>query len=222
MGKKEFLKEIVDGMTKLISDKDVRDKNINLITSKINGMSALEMDQFVTDLENGTIVVPVIIPNGSNGIDYENNMNLISKEKLSLHKRIIITKNGKSVMSPIPRLVMELPLKKPIQLLDKKRSIAENQNATNELTGQVTGSSKSVSITSPEIPLMMANGMNKAIKELTKYRGGDKNAEVVLEKLADLGLDITQETLERYSSGPEVNNTLKQFLRSMHLDATVK
>lgn len=223
MGKKEFLKEITDGLTKLLKgNKSIMEHNIELITNKVNSMSVSEMDTFVDDLANGKIVLPIIVPEGSGAISYENNRKLIDKEGAKLFHRVIETREGKDFMSPIPRLVLELPIKKPIQLLDKKRSIVEDQHSVNVLTGQTTGASKSASLSAPEVTLMMANGMHDSIRELTKYRGGDTNAEVVLEKLADLGMDITQETLERYSSGPEVNNTLKQFLRSMHIEPEIK
>lgn len=223
MGKKEFLKEIISGVTLLLKgNKQILEQNIALISDKVNNMTNTEMDQFVADLADGKVVIPIIVPEGSGAIDYENNRKLINSEGVSLFHRVIETRDGKEFMSKIPRLVLELPLKKPIQLLDKKRSIAEDQHSVNALTGQVTGASKSVSITSPELPLMMANGMHSAVRELTKYRGGDTSAELVLEKIAELGLDASQETLEKYSSGPEVNNTLKQFLLSMHLEAVIK
>lgn len=223
MGKKEFLKEITDGMSKLLKgNKKVLEHNIELITNKVNSMNASEMDAFVNDLASGKMVLPVVVPEGSGAISYENNRKVIASEGVDLFHRIIETRDGKEFMSPIPRLVMELPIKKPIQLLDKKRSIVEDQHSINVLTGQTTGASKSASLSAPEVTLMMANGMHDSIKELTKYRGGDTNAEVVLEKLADLGMDISQETMERYSSGPEVNNTLKQFLRSMHIEPVIK
>jgi hypothetical protein len=220
MGNREkFKKTYIEGLKAiLVGNSEVRDINIKLFTDKIGGMSDSELDNFIEALEKKEILLPIIVPNGSNAIDFENNMNLIENLGVALHKRVAITRDGVTTMGPIPRLIMEVPLKKPLQLLEKKRSIPADQNSKNILTNQVTSSSKSMSVTSPEIPLMMANGQYYSIREAVKYRGGDTNAELVLEKMADMGLDIDQNVLEQYSSGPEVNNTLKQILFSMHLD----
>lgn len=220
---KAFKSIIIDGMNNIIvGDKKILDDNVSLFSNLIDSMTEVEMDKFVDDLESGKIVIPLIVPNGSKGIDYENNMDLIEKLDLPLHRRIITTNNGVDTMSPIKFLVMEVPLKKPIQMVDKKRSIPKDTNSRNEMTGQVTGASKSMSATNPELPLMRANGMYKGIIELTKYRGGDTNAEMALERMAELGMEIDQNVLERYSSGPEVNNTLQQLFYSMHIDMNIK
>lgn len=219
MGKKEFLKTMIDGVTSIIvGNKEVLEANVALITNLVNEMSPNEMDAFVAKLSSGEVVIPIIIPNGSKAINYDNNLKLFDKLGESLHERIIITENGVDTMSPIKRLIVELPGKKPIQLLDKKRSIPDDQNSTNMITGQVTGASKGASITNPEISQMMANGMFDSIRELTKYRGGDTNAGIVADKLAMNGRVIEQDILEKYSSGPEVNNAIHQYLLSMHID----
>ena len=220
---KAFKEIIIEGMkTIMIGDKAILDANISLFSNMIDSLSEAEMDALVDDLESGKKVIPIIVPNGSNAIDYNNNLDVIERLDLPLHQRIITTTDGVDTMSPIKFLVMEIPLKKPIQMVDKKRSIPKDTNSRNEMTGQVTGDSKSMSATSPEIPLMAGNGMYKGIIELTKYRGGDINAEIALDRMAELGMPIDQDVLERYSSGPEVNNTLKQLLLSMHIDMDIK
>lgn len=223
MGNREAFKKVyIEGLKAvLVGDDVIRDKNIELFTKYIDGLNDKELDDVVDRLERNEFVLPVFVPNGSKAIDYEHNIELIEKIGVGLHRRVAITRDGVTTMGPIPRLIMEVPIKKPLQLLEKKRSIPADQNSKNILTQQVTGASKSMSITSPEIPLMMANGQFFSIREGIKYRGGDLDAEVVMEKLADMGLDISQETLEKYSKGPEVNNTLKQILFSMHLDMKI-
>ena len=39
--------------------------------------------------------------------------------------------------------------------------------------------------------------------------------------MAELDMPIDQNILEQYSSGPEVNNTVKQLLLGMHIDAEI-
>ena len=39
--------------------------------------------------------------------------------------------------------------------------------------------------------------------------------------MAELDMPIDQNVLEQYSSGPEVNNTVKQLLLGMHIDANI-
>lgn len=211
-----MIKELITG------NKDVLDKNLKLINRLFESMNDKQFELFVSKLESGELVLPIIDPNGANGIDYENNLKLIEKLGIELFQNIIQNDNGSVAISPIKCMILELPGKKPIQFVDKKRSIPKDVNSTNAFTGQVTNSSKSMSLTGPELPLMMANGMHNSIKELVKYRGGDVNAGIALDKLAAMGYDINQSTLEQYSSGPLVNNTFKQFLNGMHIDPEIK
>lgn len=206
----------------IVGNKNILEQNKQLYIDLFESMDDNEFEVFVTRIESGEIVLPIIDPNGANGIDYENNLELIEEMGIELFQHIIQTDNGKETVSPIKFMILELPGKKPIQFLDKKRSIPKDVSSVNVFTGQVTNSSKSMSLTGPELPLMMGNGMHHAIRELVKYRGGDVNAGIALEKLASLGYEIDQETLEKYSSGPLVVNTLKQFLLGMHIDARIK
>lgn len=221
MGRKEFKEVLLAGVADILkTDKKVSDHNIGLISNLIDDMSDKELDALVDDIANGKSIIPLVVPNGST-IDYEDLLNTTKKRKVQLHKKIITTDGTKRTKGRIPRLVMEVPVKKLAQLVDKKRSIADDQHSVNHLTGQVTGASKSMSITNPELSLWSGNGMSDAIREATKYRGGDVNSKLVIEKLAESGVEITQATLEQYSSGPEVNNTVKQLLLGMHIDAHI-
>lgn len=221
MGRKEFKAEILAGVAEILkTDKKVSDHNIGLISNLIDSLSDKELDILIEDLSTGKVVLPLVVPNGST-IDYEDLLATTKKRKVNLHKKIITIDGNKRTKGRIPRLVMEVPVKKLAQLVDKKRSIADDQHSVNHLTGQVTGASKSMSITNPELSLWAGNGMYAGTKEATKYRGGDINSKLVIEKLAESGMEITQETLEKYSSGPEVNNTVKQLLLGMHIDAHI-
>ena len=221
MGRKEFKEVLLAGVADILkTDKKVSDHNIGLISNLIDDMSDKQLDALVDDIASGKSIIPLIVPNGST-IDYEDLLNTTKKRKVQLHKKIITTDGTKRTKGRIPRLVMEVPVKKLAQLVDKKRSIADDQHSVNHLTGQVTGASKSMSITNPELSLWSGNGMSNAIREATKYRGGDINSKLVIDKLAESGIEITQATLEQYSSGPEVNNTVKQFLLGMHIDASI-
>ncbi len=217
-----FRKIILDGVTEILKgNKDVLEHNIALISELIDSKSDKALEEFVNDLQSGKVIIPLIIPNGSAGIEYEGLKKSAEKLNVKIHKKLVVTKNGRKIKYSIPRLVLELPAKKLSQLLDKKRSIADDQNSINHLTGQVTGASKSMSVSSPELSLMQANGMYDSIKELTKYRGGDANARIAIEKMAELGMPIDQNILEQYSSGPEINNTVKQLLLGMHIDTEI-
>ena len=221
MGRKEFKEILLAGVADILkTDKKVSDHNIGLISNLIDDMSDKQLDALVDDIASGKSIIPLIVPNGST-IDYEDLLNTTKKRKVQLHKKIITTDGTKRTKGRIPRLVMEVPVKKLAQLVDKKRSIADDQHSVNHLTGQVTGASKSMSITNPELSLWSGNGMSDATREATKYRGGDINSKLVIEKLAESGIEITQTTLEQYSSGPEVNNTVKQMLLGKHIDAHI-
>ena len=220
--KKEFLDIFIKGaINTIILDSEVRKKNTELITNLIMSFTKEEMDKFVSDLESGKQVIPIIVPDGYNAISYENNINIIEKRKIKLFKRIKVTDGDKTVMSPIPFMVAEVTGRKPIQLLDKKRSIPMDDKSRSTLTGQVTNKSKSMSLTSPEVSLMLSNGMYDSIVELTRYRGGDEAANLIIKTLASHGVAITQEKIKQYANGPEVNSTLKQFLLAMHIDSNI-
>ena len=96
-----MIKELITG------NKDVLDKNLKLINRLFESMNDKQFELFVSKLESGELVLPIIDPNGANGIDYENNLKLIEKLGIELFQNIIQNDNGSVTISPIKCMILE-------------------------------------------------------------------------------------------------------------------
>ncbi|WP_201285368.1 hypothetical protein, partial [Klebsiella pneumoniae] len=73
-------------------------------------------------------------------------------------------------------LVIDVPLRRQVQLLQSKATIPENNKHIDDLSGQSTGPSKGSKISFPELQVLFAQGLDSTITELIQFRGGDAKA----------------------------------------------
>lgn len=187
-------------------------------------MSDDEFDSFMGKLESGEIRLAVITPNfGKTGITVENNLKLAEKLGHNFFQRILIEgdENTPSFMTPIPYMVVDLPLRRQAQLLLKKISIPEDNKVVNNLTGQPTGRSKGSKISLPEVQVMASMGLDRTLEEFMKYRGGDTKGFDAMNSSIETTGGVRLDAIKHLSSGVESTNTLRIFLKSMHLDNTL-
>jgi hypothetical protein len=129
--------------------------------------------------------------------------------------------DGQMYLSPIPYLVIELPLRRQAQHLIKKISIPEDNRSVDNLTGQPTGRSKGSKLSYPEFQVLAALNLDANITEMAKYRGGDTGGFNAMNKqIANTGT-VSQESIEHLSTGVESTKTLHTLLVAMHLSNTL-
>jgi hypothetical protein len=198
-------------------------ENVQMYQALFDTKSDEEFDTFMKDLKSGKVKLAITAPNfGKSNLTTARNLELAKELKHNFFQRVWIpAKDGSpSYLSPIPYLVVDLPLRRQAQLLSKKISIPEDNNSVDDFTGQPTGKSKGSRVSYPEINILAALGLNKGLEELLKYRGGDEKGFNAMNTMIDRTGGVSMKAIEPYASGVKSTATLGSFLKAMHLNPT--
>lgn len=213
-------KLIIDYINLILPDKS----NEPLYKTMFSTLNDKEFEQFINDLDTGRQKLCVIVPQMSKTkIDVKRNLELGKKIGVEFFQRIWIPENNgvPKYLTPITYLVMDLPLRKASQILDKKISIPEHNNTVDNLTGQPTGDSKGSRVSYPELQVLASMGLDKTITEFYKYRGGDVRGYQAMSMSIYRTGAVSLEEMKKYQSGVESTKTLKTYLTGMHLENTL-
>lgn len=163
---------IIKYIDKLIPD----GKNKAMYEQLFSKMSDTAFDVFMKKLESGEHSLAIIAPNFAKiGLTVSRNLEIAQELKHNFFERIWIHGVGDepTYLTPIPYMVVDLPVNRQGQLLIKKISVAEDNKAVDDRTGQPTGRSKGASISYNETQVLAALGLDTVLEEFLKYRGGD-------------------------------------------------
>lgn len=180
--------------------------------------------QFMDDLESGKKTLAIIAPNfGKESLSTERNLAIAKELGHQFFQRIWIEgdENTPTYLTPIPYLVIDLPLRRQAQLLVKKISIPEDNKSVDDFTGQPTGKSKGARVSYPELQVLAAMGLDNSLVELLKYRGGDvKGFDAMNDAISKQG-GVSLKAIEKFTSGVESTRVLSTYLKAMHLKSTL-
>jgi hypothetical protein len=201
------------------------DFNVKRYKTLFAQMSDAQFDAFMELLESGEEVLSFENPNLSeHKLTIENNFRVAQLLEHPFFERVWLTDpaTGVRYLSPIPYLIVDLPLARQQQMLVEKMSIPENNRHVDELTGQPTGDSHSSSATFPEIQGLYAQGLNQVILELIKFRGGDTVARQRMDRsILETG-GVRMDAVEALGpTRPKSTETLSTLLNGMHLSNTL-
>lgn len=199
------------------------EENKNIYLSLFKSMSDEDFDKFITDLEQDTSRLAIVAPNfGKENLSVERNLKVAEELGHNFFERIYIeSEDNPTYLTPIPYMVVDLPLRRQAQLLIKKISIPEDNNSVDDFTGQPSGKSQGSKISYPETQVMASMGLDNSLIEMIKYRGGDtKGFQAMNTSISRTG-SVSLEAIKNYSGGVESTRTLSTYLRCMHLDNTM-
>lgn len=202
-------------------------KNREIYEDRLSKMSDAQFKQFMSSLESGEEVLALFIPpmsDSNNGIDLERNFDIAKELDYDLLQHVYLTDpdTGQVYRSESKHLILDLPLRRQAQMLYKKMSIAENNQAVDERSGQRASSSKGASMSYPEIQVNAGKGLNNMIIEAIKFRGGDVKAFNAMNRsILDTGEADLDEIQARGKTTVKANQTLGVFLRCMMLENTL-
>jgi hypothetical protein len=217
-------KEAQEDILKWIDEIDTSGYNRKIYEHKFSAMNDAEFDVMITAIEQGRADLAIIAPNFSQvKLSVANNFRVGDLLGHKFFQKINVpAKDGKpAYQTPIPYLVMDLPARRQAQLLEKKISIPEHNNAVDDLTGQPTGPSKGSRLSYPEIQVLAALGFESSVVEMLKYRGGDEKGFNAMNTMIARTGGVSQKAIEPYSGGVKATQTLKSYLAGMHLKATL-
>jgi hypothetical protein len=199
-------------------------ENKKLYETMFSKMSDEAFDKFISDLETGVKSLCVINPNFSkNGLDTARNLKLAKELGHEFFQRVWVpAKNGvPSYLTPNKYLIIDLPLRRQAQLLDKKISIPEDNNSVDNMTGQPTGKSKGSKISYPEVQVLAALNQEQSLTELLKYRGGDQKGFNAMNTMISRTGHVSLDAIEPYSGEVKSTHSLQVMLNGMMLKNTL-
>jgi hypothetical protein len=198
-----------------------KSENTKYLSDMLNGMSDTKFDMYMKKLESGEEIIPLTVP-------------ILTDDKTDTTRNIAIAKElgheffqkiwwfdestGTTYLSNEKYLVVDLPLRRQIQILQKKISIPDDNKHVDELSGQPSGVSYAAKITYPEMQAIHAQGMDKTIEELIKYRGGDEKGFNAMNRSIVKTGGVSLAAIKPYSSNVKSTQTVSVFLKAMHLD----
>lgn len=136
-------------------------------------------ERFMNLLKRGEVALNIIMPNMQKVIKITDTLKAAAYVGLKTSHRLWmpdLTRPGKKYLTPEKYLVLELPIRRAQQAVDKKMSVPSRDRHTDALTGQVISDDKSCSISAPEIQALHVRGLHNTLTELVRVRGGDVNA----------------------------------------------
>jgi hypothetical protein len=195
--------------------------NGELIKKQLDGLSDKAFDEYMKLLESGEEIVPLVAPILSdNRINVENNIKVGEELGHDFFQRIWWYDESieNTYLSNEKYLVIDLPMRRQIQLLTKKMSIAEDNKHVDELSGQPSGVSDISKISFPEMQCMHAQGLDRTIEELMKYRGGDEKGFNAMNKSIINRGGVSLDAIAPYAGRVKSTETVSSYLKAMHLD----
>lgn len=199
-------------------------ENTRLYKDLFAGMSDKQFDEWMGKLEAGEIRLAIIAPNlNEPKLEIERNLALAQELGHQFFERIWIDGSNEvpPYLSPIPYLIVDLPLRRQAQLLVKKRAIPEDTRSVDDFTGQPTGKSKGSKISYPEMQILMALDLPASLTEWLKFRGGDvKGFDAMNRAISETG-GVSLNAIAALGTKVKSTQTLSTFLTCAHLENTL-
>ena len=199
-------------------------KNVALYQDFFASMSDKEFDIFIKSLEDGSSRLPIIVPNLSNEkLDINRNLALAKELGHDFFERLWIDdlNDVPPYLTPIKYFVVDLPIRRQAQLLQKKISIPEDNKSVDELSGQPTGKSKGSKISYPETQILAALDLNESLTELLKARGGDATMFNDMNTSISRSGSVSIKAIDKGNTNVKSTEVLSTLLTSMHLKNTL-
>lgn len=195
--------------------------NKNIYVELFKSMSDKDFDSFMNDLQSGESKLALIAPNlSSNKLSIERNFKIAEELGHEFFQRIWMkdaNTNSPAYLTPIPYLIVDLPLRRQAQLLVKKISIPEDNKSVDDLTGQPTGKSKGSKISYPEVQILAALNLENSLLELMKARGGDNELFNAMNTEISRTGGVSLSTVDTGHTDVASTVTLSTLLTSAHL-----
>lgn len=196
-------------------------KNREIYRKRLAALSDAEFEAFIEGLESGEEVLALFCPNTADyHVTVEQNMVVAEELGHPLYQYLYLTDpdTGQIRKTPIKHLVIDLPLRRQAQMLYKKMSIPENNHVIDERSGQATGPSKGARMSYPEIQINAGKGLDNALLEMIKIRGGDSKAyQAMVRQIHETG-DASIEAIQKHQpSRVKATDTLSTYLTASML-----
>jgi len=206
---------------KWVSKLDPSGKSTDVYKEMFGKMSDKDFDDYIAAIEAGQDYISVICDNlNGKQVNTDNNLKVAKEMGYEFFHRLWLTDDvsGQVFLTNHKYLCLHLPVRRQIQTLVNKISIPEDNRHLDELTDQPVGVSKGSSLSLPEIMVLYAQGLEKGIEEMIKFRGGDLKAMNAMDKEIINTGGVKMETISHLGTRVKSAETLSTMLKAMHLD----
>ena len=168
-------KKIQDKILSVLSSMDRTGKNTKHYQDKFAKMSDKDLADFMQRIRDREEVLVIYSANTVDRLSLPDLVDTAKKIGLELFERIRMydTTNDTYYYTPHKMLVLQCPIRRMAQFVDHKLSVAEGDSRIDMLSGQVVKPDQAASLSEPETRCLYARGLNKTLRELLKFRGGD-------------------------------------------------
>lgn len=222
MGNRKAATEyILDNVNNLLPD----GVNKDLYAEYLNGLTEKQFAAFMQELLEGKKILKLIVPNGNKvKLDIDRNLKLAKKLGHEFFEHLWLTDKatGEVYKTPKKYLILKLANRRQFQTLVNKMSVASSQSVVDQFTNQPAGSSsKTSSLSGPELNMMKAQGYEQCIVEFMKERGGDRKAFNAMNRVLFRDGAVSQDLLDSLNSRPKASTVFNVFLTTAHIDNNV-
>lgn len=195
--------------------------SVKVVIDSLNDMSDKEFSDYMKALKNKETYLRYTQPNlEKNCITLDKILKAGDKIGHDFFKRCWFTdgKSGVTTLSPIKRMIVDIPFRRQQQHLLKKIAIATHHRNIDDTTGQVVGSdSKASSLSAPELEVMRSHGLMNSIKELGIVRGGDEKLYRKLLNYSFATGDLSVSAVDDGTTRVKSTVSLSTYLKAAHL-----
>ena len=181
-------------------------------------ISDKEFDDYMKRIRDKEDVLVYYAPNIITKFDINDLLKLAKKHNLELLERIRIYDpvTDTYYLTPKKFLILQVPVRRFSQFIDHKLSVAEGDSRIDMLSGQVVKPDQAGSVSQIEFQTLYSRGLNKTIRELIKFRGGDVVAfgefKRELEESGSASIDVETGSVARSAV------TIDVLFSGMHLE----
>lgn len=177
--KPETRKMIEAFIIKYVNKIDVSGENGRFYAERFKTMTDKDIEKLISDR------LPIFMPNGWKvKIDHYKNVEIGRELGYEFRQQLWLTdpRTGVCGKTKFKHMILELPVRRQSQMIDKKISIPEHSRTIDKMTGQVVGPSKGSSFSFPQTYVLYGKGYDNTLREFLVARGGDIKAGQVIDR----------------------------------------
>lgn len=217
----EKRKTFIEKAVAFVNEIDDSGDNGIIMRTLLEGLTDKDFWEYVHKINSGEETLAMYLPNHKKVLQQKDLIEISKKHQIPFWHHITHhdKDTGLSYRSIEKHLVLKVPVRRMIQVLDKKISVPENNKFIDNLTGQPAGPSAAAKISFQELMAMYNQGLTKyAIIELIKYRGGDvKGFNAMNRQLIENGT-VSLDGILSETGGVKSKETAAAFLTAQHYD----
>lgn len=188
----------------------------------LSEMDDKSFHRLMEDFRDGKRHLIVFAPHFKVKYTVENNIKVAKKLNIPLFEALTHHDPERGTYTlPHKTLLLDLPINRKSQNLDKKSSIPKDNKTIDQLTFTPTGESKGSTLSNPEFGQLRLMGLNNCLTEFLRPRGGDKGGLRAYNASIDRLGSVSLKAIEPYLTGVTSTKSVISYFRAAHLNLEV-